>query len=813
MSSLGIAPPEKTGDGVLFPALVVGVGQTGLGVIRKLRQIIRDRFVTTEAIPTVRFLYLDTDPEAVAAATQGPDAQSAREVVLARLNRAGYYLQEAAIPSVDAWLPPGILYRLARSPGAAGGVRAFGRLALCDNYRVIAQRIRQEIETFLTDDPLDRTGAQTLLGVRSNRPRAYVVAGLGGGTGSGMFLDLAYILKHEFRGVGYRKPEAVGVLLAPPADPKAPKSAALSNTFAALTELHHFAAGARYQTKFDNNEAPITDTEGPFARTAVVQLPRTTKPHEQDRVYGLAARGLFVELLTPAGRVTDYVRSVAPMGRNPAAPTAQIFGLYRLAWPRAELLGVAARRFKQRLMQRWSGKEATHLREPIRHWLQEQWAKQKLEPQQVFDRFEQAVREALRESPAAVFDAAVDTLRTRTPGGGRANAAAACNVFEQIIRLVGKPTEENEAPGSLEPTVDASRTQLLTEVESSLAAMSVSFIEQPQYRLAGAEEALTQLSERLKNTIEDLEHNRTELAREVRESYGRVFQAIGALGSTTGLGAIAGRRGSLINELLDALPEYARKRFRLIQYNASAALYRTLFGNIPEYLREVGFCRGRLGELSQTLATQGGTKGESGPNMLILPDGCLTLDDAADQFLGVLAPEDILTFDQTLQRELARRFRGLVNVCLKPEKSADFLTLLTSHAREFLDARLERTDPATVFLRYRGGDAAGKQLLADAYAKAAPEVSGVAGPPPMEAAIFAVPTGSSGAEVRAIMADTCPGIEFIPAPLPDDILIYRECPRVELTALPQLASHAREAYEAQLTADAPPHTRADITWQ
>ena len=28
------------------------------------------------------------------------------------------------------------------------------------------------------------------------------------------------------------------------------------------------------------------------------------------------------------------------------------------------------------------------------------------------------------------------------------------------------------------------------------------------------------------------------------------------------------------------------------------------------------------------------------------------------------------------------------------------------------------------------------------------------------------------------------GVEFIPAPLPDDVLLYRECPRVVLTALP-----------------------------
>ena len=43
-------------------------------------------------------------------------------------------------------------------------------------------------------------------------------------------------------------------------------------------------------------------------------------------------------------------------------------------------------------------------------------------------------------------------------------------------------------------------------------------------------------------------------------------------------------------------------------------------------------------------------------------------------------------------------------------------------------------------------------------------------------------------------------------------MIYREPPPVELTALPQMAALAREAYEAQLAADQTPHTRIDVPW-
>ena len=60
-----------------------------------------------------------------------------------------------------------------------------------------------------------------------------------------MFLDLAYLVRHELRPVGYLKPEVVGLFFAParPTRPR-PRSAALGNAYAALAELHHFQAQA-----------------------------------------------------------------------------------------------------------------------------------------------------------------------------------------------------------------------------------------------------------------------------------------------------------------------------------------------------------------------------------------------------------------------------------------------------------------------------------------------------------------------------------------------------------------------------------------
>jgi serine/threonine protein kinase len=809
MSTLGIAPPEKTGDGVLFPALVVAVGQTGLAVLKKLRQLVRDQYGSADAVPTLRCLYLDTDQDAIEAATQGPDALPAREVVLARLNRPAHYLQDAPIPSVENWMPPGLLYRLPKNPGPAGGVRAYGRLALCDNYRIIAQRIRQEIETFLTDDPLDRAAEETGLGVRTNRARAYVLAGLAGGTGSGMAVDLAYVLKHELRAVGYRKPEAVGIVLVPPADKSSAKSVALANTCAALAEIHHFSSGNRYQTRFDVNEAPVVDTEGPFTRCAVVPLPRAGKEREQSRAFATAARSLYLDLLTPAGRVADEARaySAATAGQNPAA-VARSFGLFRLTWPRVELAATATRRFNQRLLQRWAAKESAHLTEPIRQWLVEQWSKLQLDPPDVVARFERVVHEFLQEAPEAVFDMMIDGLRTRTPGSSRTAASAACSVLDQILKLVGKPDIEGEAPGALDVAIREADRTLVTEVEGSLAKLAVSFIEQPQYRLAGAEEALTQICERLRVTISELERTRRDMAREVCELYARLFQVIGGIGSPSALGALNVFKSSVPGELLEGLRTYAVRRLRLAQLDSALSAYRTLLANVPEYLRDVSYCRTRLGEMSQSLGAQSTDPG-IGPGQLVLPDGCQTLDDAADQFLGMLPPEDILAFDQSFQKAAAKKFRGVANVCLKKDKTDKFLELLTDMARWFLDERLERTDPATMILRLRGDGPEAVQLLSDAYVGAVPPLEAET---TADTVILAAPEGPAGDRLRELAAAACPEVEFIPVSVSDDVMVYRESPPLEATVLPQMAELGREAYESLLAGERTPHARVDVPW-
>jgi hypothetical protein len=798
MSSLGLAAPERNGDGVLLPALFVGVGQTGLLVIRAIKRLLRDRF-GPDPLPHVRFLYVDTDPD-------GSVPLPPQEVVLARLHRPAHYLQ-AGGPSVEGWLPPGALYKLPRNPGPAAGVRAYGRLALADNYRTVAQRVRQEAEAFVTDDAIDKAAARTGLGLRSNRARAYVVAGLAGGTGGGMAVDLAYLVKAELRQIGYAKPECVGVLLVPPADKTASRGLGLANTFAALTELAHFHAGRnRYTVRFDPAEPPVSDGDGPFARTAVVPLPRRADPKEQAKTAGLVARMAFLDLFTPVGRVTDAVRAEAFELNRAGTPVVQAFGLYRLSWPRTDLLAAATRKFVGRVIQRWVGKEGAHLREPIGQWLDGEWKARGLELETVVERFDQAVVESLREQPDRVFDAFIDPLAQR--GAGRAEPEAAVAVLEQILKVVGRPEAEGAPPGSLAAVLAERYKKVSADAEGQMAALAVAVIEHPQYRLPGAEEALAQIEERLARTVDGLAAVRDDLARDVRETYARLFPLIGGLAG--GLSALGTRKATLA-ETVELLRQYPRKRLRLLVLDVTLSLYRGLQAAAPECQRDLNLCRTRLTEIGQAIAAPDGPPA-AGPGRMILPHGVEGLDGAADQFLAALPPDDLVAFDTAVQAAVKAKFKRLTDVCIKPAHAGAFRELLAAQAREFLDARLERADPAAMFFRHRQDEAAQRKMLAQAFEGAAPDLTAASGRPQTEAPILAAPAGPDGDRFRAEAEAALPGAELIPAPLPDDIVFVREYPLLPLHDLPHLTGYAREAYEAQLATGDSPHARADIPW-
>ena len=152
--------------------------------------------------------------------------------------------------------------------------------------------------------------------------------------------------------------------------------------------------------------------------------------------------------------------------------------------------------------------------------------------------------------------------RTRAAAASVTTNTCSGTPSSRNLRLVGKPDSENDPQlGSLHADMSRKFEELVKEAEVHVSLMAATFLEVPQYRLPGAEEAVRQMSEKLKGQVDTLEPMRADLDREVRGAYGRVLQAIGGL-TATGIGDLAETLALLVPPAtaFSGLPETLKQR-------------------------------------------------------------------------------------------------------------------------------------------------------------------------------------------------------------------------------------------------------------
>jgi serine/threonine protein kinase len=812
------APPEITGDGVVFPAVIVGLGQKGLEVLQTLREALFERFGTLQALPNLRTVYIDTDADAVQAAmkegtvTFGPD-----EAVLARLNRPTHYLKAGSgRPTIEAWFNPKLLYRIPRNP-VTTGMRALGRLAFVDNYRLIAGRLKSELEACTRQDVLTTANRHTRLGLRTNRPRVYVVASLAGGTGSGMFIDAGYVCRFLLRQLGYADPDVVGIFFVPEVDRRPGRTVPLGNTYAALTELAHFTTPDNvFSFRYDDREPKVKDRDPPFSRVVLMPLEPEANPERQGEGARLVGDFLYRDLTTKLGRVADVARvKLQPPDQAPE-PDFQTMGLYRFSWPRRTLLHQASRHLCHQIALRWTSKDTAPLREPVRSWLAEELNRQEIEPEQMIATLQKACDDTLGQSPESVFTSLVEPLAPKVKRPPDPDLAAVVDALARMEELVGGPQD----------TGGAAKETLLNEIMAKAAKglglscgeklnqLVLCLIDQPDYRLAGAEEALKQLSEMIEEFIEHHESLARELAEQAAEAHARVHLLLGQIRANPG----SRRNAPLITELGDAMLLFPRCRYQSLTLWQLIRVSISLRGVLSEQVREVHFIRNRLSELMRAFEGREaqGRSSDPAPGMCLLPSGCRSVADANKRLQESLTPPDIKDLDQRIQAMVAEQYTSLVNACLASGNQIEGLCqAMLQQAEAFAGGRLVGTSVGEMFLTQFANESRALQAIGKAFADTVPELGDSSSEPASEVRILALPPGPAAEQFRGLVQRALPGTELEVTESADDIVFYRELPHVPLAQLKVLGQAGQEAYrQMNSTEHFPPHARADITdWQ
>lgn len=259
-------------------SLVISTGGTGLDTLLETKGLINKTCCLNKDhknLPTdhVRYLAFDTDMSSLTRVSSKQTGgakldEGEGEFVQMDAPNIGAFLSRAyrnQVPSyISSWLDFSINPTHTGTAGA-GGIRQCGRLLLFQNIERVRKAIDSAIREMIADHDV----------VTLN---VYLLAGIAGGTGSGTFLDLAYIARDVAEGIAPTKVTTYGYLLLPDVNlsrsmPEDHAKYSMKNGYAALKELDYLMNAHKDGGKFMQRYSPnyVIDTDrAPFSYVHLV---------------------------------------------------------------------------------------------------------------------------------------------------------------------------------------------------------------------------------------------------------------------------------------------------------------------------------------------------------------------------------------------------------------------------------------------------------------------------------------------------------------------------------------------------------------
>ncbi|MBD2387331.1 tubulin-like doman-containing protein [Cylindrospermum sp. FACHB-282] len=356
--------------------ICIGLGGTGRDVLMRIRRLIVDRYGDLSNLPIVSFVHIDTDKAATqitgirtGSTYHGFDlsfketekvsaTMSSKEVTMfvEGLERRSEYTRHGPYDHIGRWFPPQLLRNIKAVEEGAKGIRPVGRLAFFHNY----QKIKTAIET-----AENRTrGHESFLlksGLRIDPGLSiFVVGSLCGGTGSGMFLDVAYSLRNLY---GDQSVQIVGYLvISPELYGNTPSMSA--NTYAALKELNYYSTpNTQFEAYYDTqNLVYVQEKRPPFEYTYLVssQTGGEYSILAQGKLCNVIAHKIAMEFsseLAPVvkGNRDNFLQQMIKEDKHPR-PNSQrylTFGLAAIYFPRDTIVQIALTKVSLELVKFW----------------------------------------------------------------------------------------------------------------------------------------------------------------------------------------------------------------------------------------------------------------------------------------------------------------------------------------------------------------------------------------------------------------------------------------------------------------------------
>lgn len=359
-----MADEYRSGQGTIIPTMFLGMGGTGSRIVDRIAaRAARLPNWESQLRPLTHFVSVDTnelDQHKLAHIPPG------NRLNIAAFDKARVIdgFRRSKDEQALQWLDRGYQPRPGFKPGA-GQIRVESRLGFFYHSPEIRERLKQLVLESLRPGITWR---------QSNPPKynVYLFCTLAGGTGSGSFLPMAYLIHSVIAELNWQ-PRVIGNLLLSTLmlDKNAPElhPDIHANTYAALKELEHLTKLDYPQVKRegrtsepfvfcrDANAQGITHvTARPFFLSFLFDRPAHVAVRDVEATVSDAA---YLQVFTPiidnlAGELDNYEKNLEDLTRFPGelrsvgqgyTKNYGAFGAVALVLPGADLLEYAARRF------------------------------------------------------------------------------------------------------------------------------------------------------------------------------------------------------------------------------------------------------------------------------------------------------------------------------------------------------------------------------------------------------------------------------------------------------------------------------------
>jgi hypothetical protein len=466
-------------------------------------------------------------------------------------------------------------------------------------------------------------------------------------------------------------------------------------------------------------------------------------------------------------------------------------------------------------VERWISKDSSGLVTPVHELVQKQWQALELAPESLIERLQQSAARHLGRSVELAIAEAVDPLIQQLNKSGESALPSIGVALTELTNLLGQPSESNvlNRPGIVDQALDVDAQLVVGEWQQKIGRFTLGLIDQPDFRIAGAEEACRRVVAIFEQILRHYEPLLNGLTERASKAYERLHAVIRGLQEAFKSGR---RTSALITELGELIHGYPKWRYQTMVLRRVSFVLTSLRGYFSDQIRELNFSRLRLADLlSPFLAhAAAGRLDRHWHSRDIYPADCNTLEETLDRIFPPGGPAELADLERRVQASIQEQLGSLHEICTtQANVLKNVETIMLEQALVFAAQRMQRTGVMDVYLQSHSRPEEALLGMTSAFGQAMP-----AGEPPesgQEIALIAIPQGPENQLFKDMVSQALPEARQIESSCPEEITLYREWMLPRLDALRAAGESGAAAYR-QMTASEhfPPHARRDIaSWR